>query len=302
MDRRTSGEATCEKARRHFDAYISQELPAGTTQEVVRHIETCPACAAELEDRVRLRSRLKNAVNAQSVPPELRARIQQQIRNQPSGNWFAAIWTGATWPRWAAAAAMAAVVLVTAGVWMRNSAENLPAISDRPAQNIYIQKVSANLAAVLKLGLGDHIHCSIFRKYPQNPPPVQEMEEKLGPEYQGLLPVVRAAVPEGYRVIMAHQCTYAGRKFVHLTMEKEGDLLSLVIARKEDGESMAGLSPSSQQSGVAIYEGAAGRYQVAGFEAGRFLAYLISDLKAKTNLQVAANLAPAVQQILAKAA
>jgi len=176
----------------------------------------------------------------------------------------------------------------------------MPDLSDRPAQNAYIQRVSTRLAAVLKVGLGDHIHCAIFRKYPQNPPPVQQMEADLGPSYQGLLPVVRAAVPEGYRVAMAHQCSYAGRKYIHFTFEKGGDLLSLVVARKNAGESLVGLSAAEAHSGIPIYQSAAGRYEVASFEAGDFLAYVVSELKGKANLQIAANMAPVVRDFLMK--
>jgi hypothetical protein len=167
---------------------------------------------------------------------------------------------------------------------------------------VYIARVSASLAAVLKVGLGDHIHCSIFRKYPKEAPPIEKMERELGPTYSGLLPVVRGAVPQGYRVIMAHQCSYAGRKFIHLTFEKDGGLLSLVIARKQPGESVEGLTPASQSSGIPIYQSAAGRYEVAGFEAGNYFAYVVSELRSKANLQVAGNLAAGVHEYLAKAA
>jgi hypothetical protein len=117
--------------------------------------------------------------------------------------------------------------------------------------------------------------------------------------------VVRAAVPDGYRMIMAHQCGYAGRKFVHLTFvhltrENNGELLSLVIARKNAGESMDGLKASAEPSGIPIYQAAAGRYEVAGFDAGNFTAYVVSDLKSKTNLQIAGNMAPGMREFLTK--
>jgi hypothetical protein len=124
------------------------------------------------------------------------------------------------------------------------------------------------------------------------------MEEKLGAEYKGLLPVARQALPEGYRVIMAHQCSYAGRKFIHLTMEKNGELLSLVIARKQEGETLEGLSAAAHAGTVEIFQAAADRYQVAGFDAGNFFAYVVSDLKGKANLQIATSLAPAVEGLL----
>jgi anti-sigma factor (TIGR02949 family) len=294
MNRIQFGQGACEKTRKYLDAYISNELLVETTHEVLRHIENCPDCAAEVDARTRLRTRLKSAVNAQSVPPELQVRIREQVHSRRSGGWLMA-----GWPRWSAA--MAAGLMICAGVWWNRTAlEPMPPLSDRPAQNAYISKVSASLSAVLRVGLGDHIHCSIFRKYPQNPPPVEKMEAELGPSYQGLLPVVREAVPEGYRVVMAHQCGYAGRHYIHLTLEKNGDRLSLVIARKQDGESLAGLSPTADHSGIPIYQSATDRYQVAGFEAGGFLAYVVSDLKAKANLQIAASMAPAVREFLMK--
>src|SRR5262249_49370965 len=232
MNRIQFGQGGCEKTLRYLDAYISNELTVETNHEVLRHLEGCPGCSAELDTRTRLRSRLKTAVMAQGVPPELQVRIREQIRNERAGNWLSLDWlkTG----RWRSAGAMAAVLVVGGGLWVNQSVERMPALGDRPAQNAYITRVSANLAAVLKVGLGDHIHCSIFRKYPKEASTIEKMEGDLGPTYSGLLPVVRAAVPQGYRVIMAHQCSYARRKFIHLTFEKDGGLLSLVVARKQD--------------------------------------------------------------------
>jgi anti-sigma factor RsiW len=288
------GESACERTRKYLDSYISNELLVETNHDVLSHLENCSACSAELNARVQLRLRLKSAVKSQGVPPELEARIREQIRARGAHGWFDG------WTRWAVA--VAASLVVCSGIWWNYTREHMPALSDRPAQAAYIQKVSANLAAILRVGLRDHIHCSVFRKYPKNPPPVEQMEEKLGPSYRGLLPLVRAAVPDGYRVIMAHQCGYAGRKYIHLTLEKNGNLLSLVIARKNDGESLDGLRAATQSSGVSIYQSAAGRYQVAGFEAGNFLAYVVSDLQNQANLRIAASLAPGVNAFLIKTA
>ncbi|HLK61800.1 MAG TPA: zf-HC2 domain-containing protein [Bryobacteraceae bacterium] len=298
MSRMQFGEGGCEKARKYFDAYISNELLVETNQLVLSHVEGCPACATELDARTRLRNRLKSAVLAQSVPPELQVRVRQRIRESESRT-GALGWLSAGWPRWAAATA--AALLVGAGLWVNFAPERLPALSDRPAQNAYITKVSANLAAVLKVGLGDHIHCSIFRKYPKEAPQLEKMESDLGPQYAGLLPVVQAAVPKDYRVIMAHQCGFAGRRFVHLTFEKDGRLLSLVVAHKQASDSIEGLLPVSDASGIPIYQSAAGRYEVAGFEAGNFLAYIVSDQR-NMNLQIAENVAPGVREFLMKIA
>jgi hypothetical protein len=41
-----------------------------------------------------------------------------------------------------------------------------------------------------------------------------------------------------------------------------------------------------------VYEVAAKRFEVAGFESQGYLAFIVSDLDGKNNLQIAENLAP----------
>jgi anti-sigma factor (TIGR02949 family) len=287
------GDNACARIRRYMDSYINNELLVETNHEVLRHLESCPSCTAEVETRTRIKSRLKTAVQSQSVPPELQARVREALRNQSHGNKF-------EWTRWALAAAALMIIGVATWValpqWTRPP---LPDLADRRGQDVFIKKVSASLSAVLKVGLGDHIHCSIFRKYPKIPPSVNEMAEKLGAAYQDLVPLVKSRVPEDYRIILAHQCGYQGRRFVHLTLANGSNLISLVITRKQPGESLQTLAVSDRPSGVAIYQAAAQNYDVAGFETDQFLAYVVSDLGAKQNLQIANSLAPPVHQFLA---
>lgn len=290
MNRMTFGEGGCEQARKFLDSYVSNELLVETSHDVLRHLERCPACAAEAEARAQLRSRLKSSVRAQEVPPELRVRVRERLRREESRGWFAQ----ARWP-----IAIAATAALSVAVWIGIPPERLPALADRPAQNAYIQKVSARIAAVLQVGLRDHIHCAVFRKFGTAPAPAV-MESELGPSFRGLLPVVEASVPKGYRVIMAHQCSYLGRKYVHLTAAKDGSLISVVIARKQEGESFTNLLPATERGGVAIFESATARYQVAGFDAGNFLAYVVSDLRSNANLEVATAIAPGVRAALAQ--
>ena len=286
------GDSSCARIRRYLDSYINNELLVETNHEVLRHLETCPACAADVETRTRIKARLKSAVQNQSVPEDLQARLRAALREESRGSF--------AWTRWASAAA--AVLVVAAGLWFelpRWTRPALPDLADRRGQDVFIQKLSASLSAVLKVGLGDHIHCSIFRKYPKNPPSVDEMAQKLGPAYQDLVPLVKARVPPEFRIILAHQCGYQGRRFVHLTLTNGSSLLSLVITRKQPGESMQSLTVSDHASGVAVYQAAAPNYDVAGFETDQFLAYVVSDLGARQNLQIAYALAPSVHRFLA---
>jgi hypothetical protein len=290
MNRVSFGEGACERARKYLDSYIINELLVETNHEVLRHLEQCAACSADAEARTQLRGRVKAAVRAQQVPPELPALVRQRIRSEE--NRKQTLWSWARYP-----IATAATLAVCAVLVLEFRPERLPALGDRPAQNAYIQKISASIATVLKVGLGDHLHCSVFRARSARVPEVKEMEKQLGPGYEGLLPAIRTAAPEGYRIVMAHHCSYLKRPFVHLTLEKDGRLMSLVIARKEDGESFANI-PAAGAHEMPVYQQNAGRYQVAAFDAGRFLAYVISDLAPKDNLRVAETAAPAVRNVL----
>jgi anti-sigma factor (TIGR02949 family) len=292
MNRISFGESACERTRKYLDSYITNELLVETNHEVLRHLEHCPDCSAEAEARQQLRARLKSAAKTQPVPPELPALVRERIRaeeSRKSSSW--------TWMRWPVAAAASAAFCTL--LYVEYRPEHLPALGDRPAQNAYIQRISATIATVLKVGLGDHLHCSVFRKKPASVQSAVEMEKELGPEYKGLLPAMRAAAPEGYTVILAHHCSYLKRNFVHLTLEKDGRLMSLVIARKQEGESFSNLTPANEH-GTPIFQSNAGLYQVAAFDAGSFFAYVISDMKSRSNLQVAVAAAPAIREVLTR--
>jgi anti-sigma factor (TIGR02949 family) len=287
------GESACDKTRRYLDSYISNELLVETNHEVLRHLEGCPTCSAELEARTRLRKRLKTAVVSQPVPPDLQARIRERIRDRGARNFWRFEWV-----RWAAAAAFATMLVVSIGFWGLGRSPALPPLGNRPAQDAYIQKISQAISAMLSPGLRDHVHCAIFRKYPEHPPTLEQMAKSMGPAYGGLVQLVKANVPDQYRIVMAHQCSYKGRHFVHLTLREGAHLISLVIAKKQDGETLQKLSPALRPSGIPVYESQAERFEVAGFETGQYLAFVVSDMSGGRNLQIAGSLAPAVHNFL----
>jgi len=285
-------EGACDQFRRQLDCQTNNSLPAETDPKLLYHLEHCSACAALWDARSRMQTRLKAAVERQEVPAVLSARIRERLTKREPRSWW-----GTGWER--LALAMAAILTVGTGVWLSLSREHMPALADRPGQDAYIQRCSTTIAAVFKLGLGDHIHCSVFRRYPENPPTAAQMEEDLGPAFREVLPLVQSAVPD-YRVIMAHHCGYAGRKYTHLTLQKGKNLISVVIARKNPGESLDSLLPAMSPSGIRLYQSAARRYEVASFDAGEYFAFVVSDLLEKTNLQIAADLAPTLQRFLLK--
>ncbi|MGA2591778.1 MAG: zf-HC2 domain-containing protein [Bryobacteraceae bacterium] len=260
----------CEEAREHLDSCLSKELPVGTSREVLRHVEGCPRCAAELATRARVRNALQAAVRATLVPDGLEARVQRAVRAQNSRT-RAGLYTIAV-----AAAAMICLAIV-----------NLSRVKAGPEEAI-LKKNSGRLATVLNVGLRDHLHCAVFRKYSRQPESAAQMAAQLGPELAGLVPLVQAKLPADLRILQAHRCTAGGREYVHFIMADGDKLLSLILTRKKPGESLAG----------GIYQAGVDRFEVVGFESRDYLAYVVSDLDAQQNLRLAANLAAAVREYL----
>jgi hypothetical protein len=243
------------------------------------------------------RDRLKRAVKNVPVPASLDSRIRTPIPGAlPTGRWL---------PRLApvvvAAGVLAALVTAYQFGHLRLT---------KASQDAYIASVSSHLGALMRIGLRDHIHCSVFRKYPKNPPTAEEIlnprfergVKPISPEYAGLIQIVRSLVPENYRMTLAHQCTYKGREYIHLSLKDESNMLSLVLTRKVNGESFRAenLLSALNESGIPMYQAGVQRFQISAFETGDYLVYFISDLGKQRNTDLMLALAPPVKGFLAK--
>jgi len=168
------------------------------------------------------------------------------------------------------------------------------------SQESYIASASSQMAALMGVGLGQHIRCSVFREYPKAPPSVETLERDLGTEYGGLIPIAKRYVPADYRVVMAHQCDSQDRKFVHLTLSNGARLVSLLITPRIRDEAFdpAGLLTAVDSSGTPVYSAGAQRFQVAAFESPGSLVYFVSDLPEALNHAMMLSMAPVVQDFL----
>ena len=287
---------TCERVHSEFDRYMDGQLPDETSDEVARHLETCSRCSGEIETRLRIKSTLKRAVLRTGAPAHLEAKIRSRIRETPSrGNFFFS-------PAPAFGLAAAVAISFLAG-WVVFYGEAQPWDLDAEAQEQYIDSLYARVAHIMQVGLGDHLHCAYFRKFDKDPPPLVEMTQQIGPEYAELVPAIRDAVPDQYRIFLAHQCTTRDRRFVHLALRGDGKLLSVVITRRRQGESFADehLTPVLEGAGAPpIYPSGVDEFQVAGFETRDYLAFVVSDLPQRKNTQLAATLAPNVHEFLSE--
>src|SRR4051812_6249603 len=91
----------CQEVRELADAFIGEELLVETSHAIVRHLDTCPQCGAEIESRRTLRRQLRRAVlaSAELAPRDgwqeaMEARLRQTgappaRRRVPAAAWLA---------------------------------------------------------------------------------------------------------------------------------------------------------------------------------------------------------------------
>jgi anti-sigma factor (TIGR02949 family) len=288
-------EKACERVRKQLDAFVSDELAAEAKLAVTSHLASCSACAEALEARQRVKQALKEAItNDEGAPAALRNRILKEIgqHSAPAANRNYRQW-------WLAAAAALLLCAVGFGLLRWSNQQHAPA-ADLASLT---ETASEPNARVLKIGLGDHVHCAVGRDYSAGPRSFERMAQEMGPDFINLVPLVRERVPADYAVMIAHQCKFEGRSFVHLILSNQQTLLSLVLTKK-NGEAFDqnNVGAIVQASGVPLHQMSAQNLAVAGFETRDYLAFVVSNLDTNNNLQIATKLAPAVRDFLAKLA
>jgi len=271
----------CEWVREQLDAYLSSELLVETTAAMLKHLEGCAACSAELESRLRLRDALRRAVNQQLPPANLGEAIDRQLRqDRPALFWSSG-------PRhWMLALAGLALVVVAGSA---------------AKQALGLRRGRQLVAKILTLGVSDHVYCAIrTHNYLRAGRPADQLQARLGPEYAPLLPVAEQELP-GFEILEAHICTVPGspRKYVHFIALGHGTILSVILTRRQ-GEALPGEARLVAETvdGMRLYKSHLSGMDVAGFETNNYFGFVISDLGQNEVLHIAAALAPALRNQL----
>jgi hypothetical protein len=244
-----------------------------------------------MKDMPEANERLKQAVRGVEAPEYLKTRLQAHLRTmEHPRRWRLNL-------AWAAVGALAVLCLALGLAYQSGYLRLSPG-----SREAYIASVSNKVPTLMRVGLGDHVHCSVFRKFPKDAPKVADLEKKLNAEYRPLIQVVQSNVPADYHLMIVHECRYHGRKFVHLSLKNDSHLLSLVIARKSEGESFGieGVLPELVSSGIPIYRAGVQRFEMAAIESRDYLVYFISDLPGQRNTEMMTAMAPQVNEFLRK--
>jgi anti-sigma factor (TIGR02949 family) len=261
---------------RQLDSYLDAGASPAADRELAAHLSGCPACSAEMELRRQLRDRLRTAAKSVQAPPHLRARIRMAMETPPRRHWLQRVML----PAGALATAVVAVAISYQLGHLRLT---------QASQDSYVATMAARVSRIMAVGLRDHIHCSVFRKFPKQ----GMVSDKLfhDAEYRDLAQLVKDKV---------HRCKDQGCEFVHLSWRGNGALLSLVVSRKGPGESFQAdeLVPALVSSGLPVYRADVQRFHVAGFETARHLVYMVSDLDREENTRIMLAMSADVRQAL----
>jgi hypothetical protein len=255
---------TCGRIERYLDYYMDSELTVESSDEVLRHLESCEHCSQEIEERLRVRRNLQRAVATIQAPAALETRVRASLRTQRRNS--SAFWR--------LPLAVAAGLVITIG-----------------GATGYHEWAGARrvTASILQIGLGDHVHCSGKGNLQSEAPPDPSLAQQLS-VYKELLPIVKAKLAD-YKFVEAHICHFKGRAFVHFVMRGGGEPVSVILTRKRGETFPASWNPlrGDSISGLSI----------AGFETRSHLVFLCSGLNESRNTQLASSLMPAVKDAIA---
>ena len=281
---------SCERYRPHFDAYLDHELPVETQHDIQQHIVSCEDCARVLESRDRMKQLVRSAVTREEAPLELAAALRERFR--PERRSFFAHDTA----RWMMAAA-AVLILAIAGV----AALRWDPVIRFSGDDSVFRTVSARVQQILRVGLVDHLHCAILAEKWKAFVSFDEIKANtersaLGAEFTDLVPAVQTILGSDYKIVDGHRCTANNRQYIHLILTGSEDrILSLVITEKKNESFMQTDAVAVMKaSGIPIYRDRQGKYEIAGFESDKYMAYVVSNLDRDSNLKVASALAPIV--------
>jgi hypothetical protein len=207
----------CRDVREMADSFLAEELLTETNHEIMRHLETCPTCRAELTARRTLREGVRRAFQrAPDLDPrpefliQLRANLHDAAHRvaSPRSIRFSGWW------------ALAATVLlaVALGVAYRGW-----------------EWVTAT-ATLARAAVGDHRNCALQFRLAERPITLEEAAQRYGAVYRILEthPPNNVMTAVGVaRVLERHACVYGGRRFAHIVFEYRGERVSLLVTAAE---------------------------------------------------------------------
>lgn len=233
----------CRDVREMADSFLGEELLTETNHEILRHLDTCPACRADLAGRRALREGVQRAFHrAPDLGPshEFIAQLRTVLRDTAHRG---SARRGVRFGGWWALAATVALA-VTIGLAYRGR-----------------DRITAT-GALARAAVGDHRYCALQFRLAEKPISLEDAVRRYGAAYRVLerLPpddVMTAAGPA--HVLERHACVYEGRRFAHIVFTYLGERVSLLVTAADGGvpparpgETLPHLTSPSRIDGMSV--------------------------------------------------
>lgn len=299
----------CKDFREITDSYLSNELLVETNHDILRHLENCIDCRRELaarrELRERLRETIKNAPQSQ-INSIFVSRLTADLREKYSAKqrkWSFANFIG-TNPSFAGVLAVLVLAVTVGLVWQfgrtANSNQtvkvNPPTSSETntitPNEKSSLQIHRASFVEMEKDAVGDHKHCALKFSLEEKPIKLDEAAKLYGKFNKDIdkavIEPLRETFGDNVKFLEAHSCIINGRRFAHVVIQYQERVISVLVAKREDGTETENSDAISCQSLENL--------QIACFETGNFGVFVVSDLNETENLKLARTISPSVKK------
>jgi anti-sigma factor RsiW len=250
----------CRDVRELADSFLCEELLTETNHDILRHLETCPLCRADVAARRAMREAVKRAFESARFldpDPDLRSRVRQSLG---AARAIKPVRRGLRFPGWWA---LAATVLIAAAV----------GLAFRGRTRIAPGNALARAAA------GDHRDCALQFRLAEKPISLEEAAGKYGAVYAVLQtqPPDELPTPAGpVRVLARHACVYQGRRFAHVVMDYRGTRVSLLVTA--DAGAFQGSDPSDLHA--ALHGERVDAMSIVSLHTARQAIFLVGDVPA----------------------
>jgi hypothetical protein len=261
----------CRDVREMADSFLGEELLTETNHEILRHLETCPVCRADLAARRALREAVRGAFHrARDLEPgpEFTARLRTSLHDAAHqiparrGRRFRGWW------------ALAATILVAAAVGLVFSGRDWTT-------------ATGPTGALARAAVGDHRNCAVQFRLAEKPIALEDAARRYDAAYRILdhLPpndVMTAAGPA--HVLERHSCVYGKRRFAHIVLQYHGARVSLLVTAVD------GTAPRAipGEASAHIRSGRVDEMSVAAFRTSRHMVFVTGDV-AQADLIALAN-------------
>lgn len=265
----------CREVRDLADSFLSEQLLVETNHELLRHLDACPACRAEITSREMLRYSIKTSFTRSEslrMREEFRSSILAQLGATARSTAFRRF--AAAWRQIIAAAVLLAAVGL--GVFL----------------------LSGRATAAERDAAGDHHDCALLMHLSEKPISLADAA-RYDPAFQDLqdTPLDEVTAPAGtIRVLRRHSCTFNGRRFAHVILQFQGQVVSLLVTDDDNhaSEPTNGAGSQPRFEWLPAVDG----FNVVSFTAPGHRVFLVGSLPKPALQQVADSLAGPVYRRL----